>query len=311
LYYSLYCINIKVGIVLYRSLKHGCELAILMVLSLFLYASSAHAAAGHQNILLTLDEVKALVDLGEVTLVDARPYIAYKKNHIKGAVSVPTDETFARSGRSDLVASVTQMRGLMSKAGINENSKVIIYGDTNLLNISRLFWVFETFGLSDVAIMNDSLTNWGKHSYPTESGEQSIRSSVIYPSLREGKLATMLMVYTAMKNEEESLIDARAAVEYKGEQSATGVYGHIPTSISIPWQSNFTANFSKFRPIDELKDIYKGVELKKMNTVYCNRGKESASNYVALRSLGRPVRAYDGSWHEWSLQEGLPVEKGD
>ena len=91
-----------------------------------------------------------------MTLVDARPYIDYKKTHIKGAVSLPTDETFATSGRSDLVATVMEMRDLMSKAGLEENTKVIIYGDKNVLNISRLFWVFETFGLKDVSILNDS-----------------------------------------------------------------------------------------------------------------------------------------------------------
>jgi thiosulfate/3-mercaptopyruvate sulfurtransferase len=284
-------------------------LAYLAALSLSFLVNSAYAAAP-QDILLTLDKVKSLVDSGEVTLVDARPYIDYKKTHIKGAVSLPTDETFAKSGRSDLVATVMEMRDLMSKAGLEENTKVIIYGDKNVLNISRLFWVFEAFGLKDVSILNDSLTHWKKLGYPTESGEQRIKPSVIHPTLKEDKLATMLMVFTAMKNEDESLIDARAAVEYKGEQSSTGVYGHIPTSISIPWTSNFTADFSKFRTIDELKDIYKSVDQKKMNTVYCNKGKESAANYVALRLLGRPVRAYDGSWHEWSLQEGLPIEKG-
>ena len=137
---------------MYKSLKRGSGLAILTVFMLFFFANPTHASS-HQNILLTLGEIKALVDLGEVTLVDARPYIAYKKNHIKGAVSVPTDETFAKSGRSDLVASIIQMRDLMIKAGIDKTTKVIIYGDRNLLNISRLFWVFETFGLSDVVMM--------------------------------------------------------------------------------------------------------------------------------------------------------------
>jgi thiosulfate/3-mercaptopyruvate sulfurtransferase len=309
IYYSYSCINSQVDIALNKFRKSSLKLVLIMGFLLNLFVNSTYAA-NHQNILLTLDEVKSLVDSSSITLVDARPYIDYKNTHIKGAVSLPTDETFAKSGRSDLVATVMEMRDLMRKAGLEETSKVIIYGGRNVLNISRLFWVLETYGIKDVSIMNDSLTNWKKRGYSTESGEQNIKPSVIYPTLREDKLATMLMVFTAMDTEEESLIDARAAVEYKGERSNTGVYGHIPTSISIPWESNFTADFSKFRPIDELKDIYKNINQKKMNTVYCNKGKESAANYVALRLLGKPVRAYDGSWHEWSLQETLPIEKG-
>jgi thiosulfate/3-mercaptopyruvate sulfurtransferase len=291
------------------SIKNFFKTWIVIVFVQFFSAGAVHAAK-QDNILLTIDEVKSLVDQGGVTLVDSRPLIEYKKSHIKGAVSMPVDETFTKSGRSDLVASIIEMRDLMYIAGITQDSKVVVYGDKSFLGISRLFWVLETFGVKDVAIMNSFLTEWAKRGYSIESGEQAVQSSTVYPTLNEDKLATMLMVFSSIKKEDESLIDARAEVEYNGEQSMTGVHGHIPTAINIPWYRNLTSDYTQFKPLSELKEIYKGLDMKKMNTVYCNKGKESATNYVALRLLGANVRAYDGSWYEWSLQEGLPISKG-
>jgi thiosulfate/3-mercaptopyruvate sulfurtransferase len=279
---------------------------LLLILITLLFAGSS-LADKHHKFLLTVDEVRSSIGRENTVLVDVRPLFKFKKLHIKGAVSVPTDETFTKSGRSDLVATVVEMRELMSKAGITEKSQVIIYGDKNPMDVSRLFWVFETFGLTDVSIMNNSLTNWKKLGYPTESGLPNIKPSTIYPALREEKLATMLMVFSSIKKENESLIDARPEQEYKGEQSYTGVYGRIPTAINIPWYTNLTPDFLKFKTIPELKELYKAVDMMEMNTVYCNQGKESAVNYVALRMLGANVRAYDGSWFEWGQQKGLPI----
>ncbi|HIL40252.1 MAG TPA: hypothetical protein EYG29_07460 [Methylococcales bacterium] len=83
----------------------------------------------------------------------------------------------------------------------------------------------------------------------------------------------------------------------------------MPAAINIPWYKNLSSYYSQIKPIAELKELCKEVDMKKMNTVYCNKGKESAINYVALRMLGANVRTYDGSWYEWSLQSGLPIGK--
>lgn len=41
---------------------------------------------------------------------------------------------------------------------------------------------------------------------------------------------------------------------------------------------------------------------------YCNRGKQSAVIYLALRCAGVDVAAYNGSWIEWCRESALPVE---
>ncbi|OUR66448.1 hypothetical protein A9Q80_07145 [Cycloclasticus sp. 46_83_sub15_T18] len=267
-------------------------------------------SAATARVLLEMSEVKLLQEQGEVILVDSRSATAFQAMHIAGAVSIPSNETYRQSGRSDLVASTRDMRRLLTQAGVSEHSRLVVYGDNNYLEISRLFWVLEMFGLRNVSIMNDSFKHWRKQGYGTQTGQQAVTGSDFLPSLDEDKLATMLMVYLAIKDDGEMIVDARSAPEYEGDESQTGVYGHIPSAINIPWHQNLTADFTKFRPVEELAALYQRVAVKTRYTVYCNKGLESAINYVALRELGMNVRAYDGSWYEWGLRSSLPRKMG-
>ncbi|MAV30044.1 MAG: hypothetical protein CL866_07795 [Cycloclasticus sp.] len=286
------------------------DIGIKLVLALiFTSCASFSQADSRTNILLELSEVKNLMGRSNVTLVDSRPLSNFKEGHILGAVSLPTSQTLANNGHSDLVASLQEIRDLLSHAGIQEHSHVVVYGD-NMVDVSRLFWVLETFGIRKVAIMNGSYSEWGKAGYPMGTGQgEEVEKSVFSPALKRDKLATLLMVFAAINNEKEGLIDARPAAEYEGQQSRTAVYGHIPSAINIPWAKNLDKDQIRFRPISELKTLYKGLINKQMNTVYCNQGKKSAVSYVALRLLGAPVRSYDGSWIEWSQHPELPVTK--
>ncbi len=260
-------------------------------------------SAATARVLLEMSEVKLLQEQGEVILVDSRSATAFQAMHIAGAVSIPSNETYRQSGRSDLVASTRDMRRLLTQAGVSEHSRLVVYGDNNYLEISRLFWVLEMFGLRNVSIMNDSFKHW--------RGQQAVTESDFSPSLDEDKLATMLMVYLAIKDDGEMIVDARSALEYEGDESQTGIYGHIPSAINIPWHQNLTADFTQFRPVEELAALYQRVAVKIRYTVYCNKGLESAVNYVALRELGMSVRAYDGSWYEWGLRSSLPRGMGN
>jgi thiosulfate/3-mercaptopyruvate sulfurtransferase len=43
---------------------------------------------------------------------------------------------------------------------------------------------------------------------------------------------------------------------------------------------------------------------------YCHIGQQATAVLFAARTLGHPVRLYDGSFEDWSRRTELPVEGG-
>jgi thiosulfate/3-mercaptopyruvate sulfurtransferase len=288
-----------------KNSTHGTRGVILLLLACMSFTCFAEK---HVDVFLTLDDAKLLHEKHGGLFVDSRSLLEFKKNHISGAVSLPTDKTFGSTGRSDLVASVFVLRDLMNKAGITRTSKIVVYGDQNFLDTARLFWALEMFGLKDVRFMNAPLTKWRKQGYPVETGFKHVEPTSIFPEINEKKLATLLVVFTAINDDAQVILDARAKPEFNGLETQTGVYGHIPTAINVPWPTNLNSKMTGFKPKNELAELYKNIGKDKLVTVYCNKGKESAATYVALRSLGIEVKAYDGSWYEWGMHDGMPIE---
>jgi thiosulfate/3-mercaptopyruvate sulfurtransferase len=85
--------------------------------------------------------------------------------------------------------------------------------------------------------------------------------------------------------------------------------GHIPGAASVPYNSLFDDEL-RLRPAAELREIFAGAGVEPGQTVvgYCHLGQFATAMLFAARTLGYPVKLYDGSFQEWGRLESLPVE---
>ena len=102
---------------------------------------------------------------------------------------------------------------------------------------------------------------------------------------------------------EVAIVDVRTPHEYDGSRGkpCDPRQGHIPGARNLD-----VYRLMEMRPGDVHSEL--GLEPGVEVVAYCHSGGRSAIAAQALRALGYDARNYEGSWHEWSRHEDLPIE---
>ena len=253
----------------------------------------------------------------------------YKLGHIPGSVlfewGKDINEPLSRN-----ILTRQAFEELLQKAGINNDTTLILYGDFNNWFAAFAFWVFKYYGYNDVRIINGGRKKWliedrpiskdipeypkGKFITERES-DTNIRAFLSY--VREHALRFEKQV----GNNAVELVDVRSPKEFTGEILAPPEYptehaqrgGHIPGAKNIPWGQAVNDNDGTFKSADELRKLYQsnGITPDKEIITYCRIGERSSHTWFVLKYLlGYPnVKNYDGSWTEWGNIIASPIEK--
>ena len=90
--------------------------------------------------------------------VDVDVY-SYEEGHIPGAIGWNWSEQLCDQLRRDILSQEAFER-LMSSAGINNDTTVILYGDNNNWFAAWAFWQMKIYGHKDVRILNGGRRKW-------------------------------------------------------------------------------------------------------------------------------------------------------
>lgn len=281
-------------------------------------ASLLATAASASDFLVTTDwlEKNLKNDKIRVVEVSVNPGV-FERGHIPGAVNFAWHTDLVDPVRRD-IASKEDFQALLRKSGINDDTTVVLYGDTNNWFSAWGAWVYDIYGVDNVKLLDGGRKKWESESRPLATqvvahkpGNITIKDA--NPELR-ARLADV--VTAAEKKADVALVDIRSADEYSGKVIApAGVQelairaGHVPGAVNVPWGAA-VAEDGTFKPVEELRKIYadKGVDGSKPIITYCRIGERSSHTWFALKKLlGYDVRNYDGSWTEYGNAVGVPV----
>ena len=199
---------------------------------------------------------------------------------------------------------------IFSKLGVKEDSEVLVYGftmpDQGFGDEGRILYTFNYAGFDNVKIIDGGfkqveLLEFNKKYNPSE--DRIDVSDVVRVEGENNSTAIFTdELLTLVGNENVQIIDTRLEVEYNGRVIyGENKAGHIPTAISIPFNSLVDKDgFIKSR--EELEKYFedKGLDKNKLQITYCTTGVRASYVAVILTELGYKVRSYEPSFARYA-----------
>ncbi|WP_151082545.1 sulfurtransferase [Nocardioides cynanchi] len=258
---------------------------------------------------------------GDAVLLDTRLTTSgapgrerYDAGHLPGATYVDLDDDLAdppgADGRHPL-PTPERFVAAMQRAGVCQDSTVVVYDDGPATAAARLWWLLRDYGHDDVLVLDGGLRAWSDagrpvSTTPTASGPGDWTG-------RPGQLPTVGADGAAGLARDGGLIDVRAAVRFRGEQEPLDpVAGHIPGAVNAPL-TDLTDELGRFLPSSALAAHFEALSVSGSARVaaYCGSGVTACQTLLALRLAGLEDGAlYPGSWSGWITDPSRPVALG-
>ena len=192
----------------------------------------------------------------------------------------------------------------MLKYGINNDSKIIIYGYRNIMGPSRAWWMFKYFGFNNVSVLNGGLNKWLKEKKPINNIKEKVKKKSYFDfKIDRNWITDKGNINKNLYNKKYLIIDARNRNRYLGleKESREGLRsGHIINSKNLFWK-NLTNKDTMIVSKKKIQIQFDELNLKnKYITVTCGSGISACVLSLSMKhALGIKSKVYDGSWAEW------------
>jgi len=288
----------------------------VVLLWALLFAAPVVAAPG--DFLVSTDWLEKNLNNPKLRLIEVSVDTGvYERGHIQGAVNFKWHTDLVDPVKRDIV-SKENFEKLLRQAGVNNDSAIVIYGDSNNWFAAWGAWVFDVYGVKNVKLLDGGRKKWEAEKRPLTPLATQVAAGNVKVSDANNALRARLIdvVAIANKKSDTALVDIRSPDEFTGKIFApAGVQetairaGHIPGAVNVPW-GQAVAEDGTFKSPEELKKVYAavGIDGKKPIITYCRIGERSSHTWFALsKILGYNVKNYDGSWTEYGNSVGNPV----
>jgi thiosulfate/3-mercaptopyruvate sulfurtransferase len=304
------------------SVRTKRAIAALISVGLLAGISVAPSSAAPKNLaraVVQADWLEKNLDNPDVKIIEVSTEAGlYERGHIKNAVKFNWYTDLVEVVNRDIVAGA-RFEKLARAAGINKNSTVVLYGDKNNWFAAWGAWIFNTYGIEDVRLVDGGRVKWEKDGRPFTTVVPTPKAGTFVAKAADKSIRATLIrdvLPAVRKKGTADIVDIRSADEYSGKIFAPAGFqelavraGHIPGAVNVPWGTNVNAD-GTFKTVAELKKLYadNGIDGKKTIITYCRIGERSSLTWFVLSEiLGYEVKNYDGSWTEYGNGVGNPI----
>lgn len=244
----------------------------------------------------------------------------YDRGHIPGARWLNPHLLIADGAPGVELPSAAHIDSVLAILGVNDQSRVVYYGDTWMA--PRVFLALEYVGMGDrTALLDGGLAAWRQDGRATATDSPTWARGTVTGRAHPEILASAEWVSEHLDDRNLVLVDGRSPGEYAGSDHSERLprSGHIPGGVNLPWEETFTEETaaldgspSRLKPATALRRLFAaaGVIDGRTLVTYCTVGLRASHMYFVARYLGWHPRIYDGSMSEWSRKTQLPIVSG-
>ena len=290
----------------------------MLVLMCLLLPSLAFARA---EFFVDTDWLSEHIDDDKLVVLEVRyhPHRYFTVGHIPGAVQVQRFKDLGDNFANPLmrfpsrVAFQKTLRGW----GIDDDSTLVLYDDSNTALVSRLYYLLQLYGfnMDQVKILEGGTVEWSAfEDMETEAPPPRPEGNVSLKPANPKLFVEWTAVYDDVVSRRDPnvvLLDARPHDMYTGKVIKHSILGgHIPGAINVVSLDGTSSQ--KWVDDEQLKALYAKVPLDKTIYVYCHDGFRMSLAFMQLKHLGaKDVRLYNGGWSHWGNRLSLPVVEGE
>ena len=223
----------------------------------------------------------------------------YDKEHIAGAVYFDLEKDLSdmtkKAGRHPM-PDKEQLVRVFEQAGLHLDETIYVYDQGAAPFAPRAWWMLTYAGFTNVKIVNGGFSALKDAGFVTTANKESFEASSMIPNWQEDLYADRDYVKQIVDGKPGVLLDARAAVRYRGEHEPLDpIAGHIPTARNFDWEK--VKDGTHLVVTEELKQA---VPTDEEVVVYCGSGVTASPLYTVLKEAGYDkVKLYVGSFSDW------------
>jgi thiosulfate/3-mercaptopyruvate sulfurtransferase len=261
------------------------------------------------DILVDVDWLKQHLADTDLRILDTRASdprlpVGYRMGHIPGAIALDVGrDFFVFDGRAPQLASGEQIGQVLSRLGISNETRLVIYDEWTGQLVGFTYWVLRHVGHRDLKILHGGWAAWQKGQGQVTREAPSLAPASYRPGQDDDARATADWIEANAGRDDVVLLDARSDGEF--------AMGHIPGAVNLPYDFSLEPRTQTFRDAAALRAELEavGATPDKEIVTYCASGARSSHMFTTLQLLGYPrVRNYDGSMNDWYHLGGRPIE---
>ena len=293
------------------------KLAICLTLFTLLMPAAAFSLPAY---FVDSDWLSERIDDENLVVLEVRyhPHRYFTVGHIPGAIQVQRFKDLGDNEGNPLMLfpSKAAFQTTLRRWGINDDSTLVLYDDSNTALLSRLYYLLKLYGfnMDQVKVLSGGTVEWSAFEDMSQEAVTTEPGHVTLDDANSGLFVDWTRVYDDVVSRRDPnvvLLDARPAPMYTGEVIQHAIRGgHIPGAVNVVSLEG-TRNQSWVED-DELAELYSDIPLDKTIYVYCHDGFRMSLAFLQLTFLGaKDVRLYNGGWSHWGNRLTLPVIEGE